>query len=123
VEIECRCYGRPLKLRYELSLLGEHSLLDVERGDRLYFVPGPVLTTYVGKPGTPLATLYWAMPCLPVPEDLPLSFEERLMPGGSLPISWAAFRSCAALLGVACDLWSEGTVQRKDSRLVVQTRT
>ncbi|HEX7451966.1 MAG TPA: M23 family metallopeptidase, partial [Polyangiaceae bacterium] len=119
----CSCDGVPLKLRYELSLHGEHSLVDVDRGDRVYFLPGPVLTTYAGSSSSPLAALYWAIPRLPLPNDMPLTFEERLVPCDSLPALWSGLRFMLALLGMRCELVSRGVVERRHSELTVRTRT
>lgn len=60
--------GRHLRFRSEVSLLGERSLVDADRGDRLYFhhTFGCLsFTTYRGRPDGPLRALFLALPRLP----------------------------------------------------------
>ena len=57
-----------VRLASEVSLLGERSLRDLDRGDRLYFTSdasGLVFTTHTGPADAPLRALLLAVPRLP----------------------------------------------------------
>jgi hypothetical protein len=57
-----------VRLASELSLLGERSLRDLDRGDRLYFTSdatGLTFTTHTGPASAPLRALLLALPRLP----------------------------------------------------------
>lgn len=78
------------RCRSELSLLGERSLVDEQRGDRLYFLPhagGVVFTTLVGSPSGPLGLLYQTLPFVPAagPREAPLRIVEELPATALLP--------------------------------------
>jgi hypothetical protein len=60
--------GTPIRLVSELSLLGERSLRDLDRGDRLYFTVlhgNLTFTAHTGPADAPLRALLLALPRLP----------------------------------------------------------
>jgi len=78
------------RCRSEISLLGERSLVDEQRGDRLFFVPhagGVVFTTLLGSPSGPLGLLYQTLPFVPAvgPRATPLRIVEELPATALLP--------------------------------------
>ncbi len=80
--------GPPIRLRSELTLLGERYLRDLDRGDRLYFTlayGGLAFTTHAGPAGTPLRALFLALPRLPSVAGSTVALEDRPPPAALLP--------------------------------------
>lgn len=80
--------GRRIQLQPEITLLGEHVLVDAERGERLHYVAheaGILLTALHGSARGALGALLQVAPILPK-TDLPrVGFEEELSPEPLLP--------------------------------------
>lgn len=80
-EIELRIEGGGrLRWRSEVSLLGERSLVDLDRGERLWFTTAHgdlAFTTLHGARGNPLWALFVALPRLPSERMLPVQYVDH----------------------------------------------
>jgi urea transporter len=85
--------GQLMRLRSEITPLGDRFLRDEGTGDRLYFTTGAgglAFTTYSGRPAGPLRALFLAMPRLPSVQAARVEFDDQppisiLVPS---PVRW-----------------------------------
>lgn len=115
---------RRITLRREVTLHGEHALVNVANGERLFFVPhagGVIFTALRGKADGVLGALLQIAPHLPAAKLPRLRFEEELAPEKLLPLP---LRLVYELLGVFFEPASarvRGEVIRRGDELVVES--
>jgi hypothetical protein len=113
--------GRRIRLVSEVSLLGERSLRDVDRGDRLYFtvIHGNLtFTAHTGPADAPLRALLLALPRLPsVAGDA--SFTDRPPPAALLSRPARIAHDVVRVIGDPLEARAEVTLEERPGELVV----
>jgi murein DD-endopeptidase MepM/ murein hydrolase activator NlpD/urea transporter len=124
-EIELSVDGRrKLTLRREITLLGEQTLVNTERRERLYFVPdatGVLFTALAGRADGLLGTLQQVAPHLPTVDVPRLRFTEELAPEPLLPLPLRMVHQLLGMFGEFASAWVRGEVVRSQGSLVVES--
>jgi murein DD-endopeptidase MepM/ murein hydrolase activator NlpD/urea transporter len=124
-EIELVVDGqRRVTLRREISPYGEHSLVNTDNQERLYFVPEPhgvVLTTLRGAADGLLGALLQIAPQLPATSAPRLAFEEELDPEPLLPLPLRVTYQLFALFNEPATAKVRGTIARSGDAVVVES--
>ncbi|HEY3255036.1 MAG TPA: urea transporter, partial [Polyangiaceae bacterium] len=116
--------GKRVTLRREVTLLGEQTLVDAERGERLYFVPhanGVLLTALRGSCDGLLGAMLQVAPHLPATSEPRLGFEEELAPEPLLPLGLRLLSQLLGLFGEPASAFVRGEVLRTGDRVVVES--
>ncbi len=113
--------GTPTRLVSELSLLGERSLRDRDRGDRLYFTVAAgalTFTAHTGRADAPLRALLRALPRLPLIAGS-ACLTDRLPPAAVLGRAARILHDVVRVIGDPLDVRAELTVTEEPTALVV----
>lgn len=121
-----RADGGMIRFRSELSALGEHSLLDVDRDERLYFIPYPggvTFTTLVGAPNGPLGALLQAAPSVPCIRENGVRFTEFLPTAVLLPWYLRTPYELTKLIADPCIVRVDSELRHFGDRAKISSRT
>ena len=115
---------RRITLRREVTLYGEHALVNAEDDERLFFVPhagGVIFTALRGKPDGVLGALLQIAPHLPAANLPRLEFEEELAPEKLLPLPLRLVYQLLAIFFEPASARVRGEVIRRGDELVVES--
>jgi urea transporter len=113
--------GSTARLVSELSLFGERSLRDLDRGDRLYFTVAAgalTFTAHTGRAEAPLRALLLAMPRLPLCAG-DLAFEDRPPPAAVLGRAARLIHEVVRVIGEPLDIRADVALAAQADALVV----
>ncbi|GAB4138612.1 MAG: hypothetical protein Fur0037_04440 [Planctomycetota bacterium] len=116
--------GAALHVRSEISPLGERWLLDIESGDRLWFLVNEhevVFTTYAGRAGSPLEALFLALPRMPFHDGSEWTWTDRPPITVGLSPAERLLRRLVRVLLDPFDASAELTAQRFLDRILVES--
>jgi hypothetical protein len=123
-EIDLACDdGCRVRLVSELSLLGERSLRDVDRGDRLYFtvIHGNLtFTSHTGAADAPLRALLLALPRLPSVAGA-AAFTDRPPASAMLSLPARLVHDIVRMVGDPLEARAEVVLDEQPGALIIRT--
>ena len=123
-EIDLSCDdGSRVRLVSEISLLGERSLRDIDRGDRLYFtvIHGNLtFTAHTGPASAPLRALLLALPRLPSVAGA-ATFTDRPPPAALMSMPARIVHDVVRVVGDPIESRAEVTLEERPGELVIST--
>jgi urea transporter/murein DD-endopeptidase MepM/ murein hydrolase activator NlpD len=116
--------GERTTLRREISLHGEHALVDPARNERLYFVPyagGVVFTALHAAADGPLGALLQVVPIVPAVSTERVRFSEDLPAGPLLPLPLRLLHEIVRVIAEPASARVESEMTRSRDRIVIES--